>query len=143
MKSQAHEFLLAGNMLQGDAPAARLNASVIFRFPALCHFPVRIRIIGSPADPGHILKKIPRVKFRFRNPGSPEPFGTVPVCILQIHKFSFCHARQSKTSSTARMPTSIILSSGSFVVIFWTHIPGRLKRLTSTLSLFPASRMIS
>ena len=34
-------------------------------------------------------------------------------------------------------------SSGSFVVMFCTHIPGRLRRLTSTLSLLPASRMIS
>src|SRR5699024_328712 len=99
---------------------------------------------------------------RFRHTCPPEPLSPQGVCSFErlflclmpeglsvpVHafhhpRFSFCQVRQSNTSSTARIPTSIILSSGSFVVMFWTHIPGLLSRFTRQLSLFPASRMIS
>ena len=140
---QSHKFLASGNVLQGDMPGPPLNVrriTAVIRFRDLSF---GIRVIAGPGDAGHLFQQIPRVQIRFRDPRVRKPVSSLSVSFLKRHRFSFCQVRQSKTSSTARIPTSIMSSSGSLVVIFWTQRPGWLRTFIKTLSVLPARRMIS
>ena len=67
--------------------------------------------------------------------------GAVPLRIGLYHRSS--PSFSGRTSVSASMPTSIMESSGSWVVKFCSHIPGADRIRVTTLSWAPTSRLNS
>ena len=106
-----------------------------------------IHIISGPCHAGHMLQQDPGITFRIRNPRRFQFTCSFLICFLIGHsfyssslypKFSLKYAFQSNTASTDAIPTSIISSSGSFVVSPCSQSPGLLKIHTIGFSLLPA-----
>ena len=144
MKCHPHEFLFPGDILKRHSLCPLFNQHFKFMLQFLRHLFVNMHIIVSVVNFTCHGQKQPCIISGICNASLTQAFFSRNNCFPIGHTFSsFCHFLQSNTASTEAIPTSIISSSGSLVVIFCIQSPGLLSIFTNQLSYLPAKRINS